>query len=141
MGAKKKNKNTHKQNNNNRRVEFNRNTLCRTNKNHLSSRFHLNYSLCSSFFFPPLPFVSSTYAVFAERPACVCVCVCERCPYSRQQFSIRCNARPAEGIGCERHRLDWSHATAELGSFYVVVSTTIATATSTSTLATKAKPL
>lgn len=41
---------------------------------------------------------------------------------SRQQFSIWCNARPAEGVGCERHRLDWTHATAELGSFYVVVS-------------------
>lgn len=76
-GQKKKNKNTHKQNNNNRRVEFNRNTLCRTNKNHLSSRFHLNYSLCSSFFFPPSPlFLLRT--LFLPNVLRVCVCVCAR---------------------------------------------------------------
>lgn len=69
-----------------------------------------------SFFFSCFVHPSSATA------SCVLHAVVVAAVDSRQQFSIWCNARPAEGVGCERHRLDWTHATAELGSFYVVVS-------------------
>lgn len=42
--------------------------------------------------------------------------------YSRQQFSIRCNTRPSQRIGCQWHCLDWTYEAAKLWTFHVVVS-------------------